>query len=492
MDLSPTEIRTVVIGAMLALFLAALDQTVVATALPSIAKDLGGFALISWIVTAYLLTATCVTPLVGKLSDLYGRRVVLRICLGVFILGSVLCALAPSMILLILARAVQGVGGGGLMTMAQTIIGDVVSPRERGRYAGYFSIVWGSSSVLGPTIGGVVTDQIGWPWIFWINLPLGLLALVISDHALRKLPVAGRRSSLEFAGIVLLCAATIALLLIFSLGGHRLAWGSPQILILAVAALALAASFVWQQRQSPEPIFPSRFFRDGVTAPVLASIFVVYGSYLAVAVLAPSYFQVALGSSVSEAGLLMIPFMLSSTLTANLAGQYSRRSGRYKPPPLIGLPVAALSLAVLPLIAERLSAFGIAMVLMVTGLGLGPIFPCTTVAAQNAVERRDLGAITGAVGFARALGGAVGVGAATALVLGLASSLLTHAGHIASLEDLARRQLPPAARADAATAFEFMFAATAFMLLLAWALFLKVEQRPLSHRTASAPAPEMD
>jgi EmrB/QacA subfamily drug resistance transporter len=348
MDLSPTEIRTVVIGAMLALFLAALDQTVVATALPSIAKDLGGFALISWIVTAYLLTATCVTPLVGKLSDLYGRRVVLRICLGVFILGSVLCALAPSMILLILARAVQGVGGGGLMTMAQTIIGDVVSPRERGRYAGYFSIVWGSSSVLGPTIGGVVTDQIGWPWIFWINLPLGLLALVISDHALRKLPVAGRRSTLEFAGIVLLCAATIALLLIFSLGGHRLAWGSPQILILAVAALALAASFVWQQRQSPEPIFPSRFFRDGVTAPVLASIFVVYGSYLAVAVLAPSYFQVALGSSVSEAGLLMIPFMLSSTLTANLAGQYSRRSGRYKPPPLIGLPVAALSLAVLP------------------------------------------------------------------------------------------------------------------------------------------------
>jgi EmrB/QacA subfamily drug resistance transporter len=384
MDLSPTEIRTVVIGAMLALFLAALDQTVVATALPSIAKDLGGFALISWIVTAYLLTATCVTPLVGKLSDLYGRRVVLRICLGVFILGSVLCALAPSMILLILARAVQGVGGGGLMTMAQTIIGDVVSPRERGRYAGYFSIVWGSSSVLGPTIGGVVTDQIGWPWIFWINLPLGLLALVISDHALRKLPVAGRRSTLEFAGIVLLCAATIALLLIFSLGGHRLAWGSPQILILAVAALALAASFVWQQRQSPEPIFPSRFFRDGVTAPVLASIFVVYGSYLAVAVLAPSYFQVALGSSVSEAGLLMIPFMLSSTLTANLAGQYSRRSGRYKPPPLIGLPVAALSLAVLPLIAERLSAFGIATVLMVTGLGLGPIFPCTTVAAQNA------------------------------------------------------------------------------------------------------------
>src|SRR6185503_2997536 len=197
-----------------------------------------------------------------------------------------------------------------------------------------------------------------------------------------------------------------------SLGGHRLAWGSPQILILAVAALALAASFVWQQRQSPEPIFPSRFFRDGVTAPVLASIFVVYGSYLAVAVLAPSYFQVALGSDVGEAGLLMIPFMLSSTLTANFAGRYSHRTGRYKLPPLVGLPIAALSLGVLPLVAGSLPAFGIAMILMVAGLGLGPIFPCTMVAAQNAVERQDIGAITGAMGFARALGGAIGVGAA--------------------------------------------------------------------------------
>lgn len=486
MNLSPAEIRTVVIGAMLALFLAALDQTVVATALPSIAKDLGGFALISWIVTSYLLTATCVTPLVGKISDVYGRRIVLRICLAVFILGSVLCALAPSMMLLILARAVQGLGGGGLMTMAQTIIGDVVSPRERGRYAGYFSIVWGASSVLGPTIGGVVTDQIGWPWIFWINLPLGLLALFVSDRALRKLPVAGRRSGLEFAGIVLLCTATIGLLLIFSLIGNRLSWTSAEILFLAAATIALGAGFAWQQRGSLEPIFPSRFFRDSVTAPVLASIFIVYGSYLAVAVLAPSYFQVALASSVSEAGLLMIPFMLSSTLTANLAGQYSRRTGRYKQPPLIGLPVAALSLGVLPFIAGSLSALGVAMVLMVTGLGLGPIFPCTTVAAQNAVERRDLGAITGAVGFARALGGAVGVGAATALVLGLASSLLTHAGHIASIEDLTRRQLAPAARAAAASAFEVTFAATAFMLLLALALFFKVEDRPLSHRTAPA------
>jgi EmrB/QacA subfamily drug resistance transporter len=486
MNLSPAEIRTVVIGAMLALFLAALDQTVIAAALPTIAQDFHDFTLISWIVTSYLLTATCVTPLVGKLSDLKGRRSVLRICLGVFIIGSVLCALAPSMILLIFARAVQGVGGGGLMIMAQTIIGDVVSPRERGRYAGYFSIVWGSSSVLGPTIGGLVTEQVGWPWIFWINVPLGLLALVISDRALRKLLVPGRRTRLEFTGVLLLCGATIALLLIFTLGGSRLSWTAPQILVLAGATLVLGAGFAWQQRYSAEAIFPSRFFRDSVTAPVLASIFVVYGCYLAVAVLAPSYFQIALGSSVSEAGLLMIPFMLSSTLTANFAGRYTHRTGSYKLPPLIGLPITAISLGVLPLFSNSLSALGVAMVLMVAGLGLGPIFPCTMVAAQNAVERQDLGAITGAIGFARALGGAVGVGAATALVLGLASSLLAQAGHITSLEDLASQQLSSMVRSRVASAFELLFVATALLLLIAFVLFFKVENRPLSHPTEPA------
>ena len=203
------------------------------------------------------------TPLVGKLSDLKGRRSVLRMCLAVFILGSVLCALAPNMILLILARAVQGVGGGGLMIMAQTIIGDVVSPRERGRYAGYFTIVWGTSSVLGPTIGGLVTEQVGWPWIFWINLPLGLLALLISDRALRSCPIPGRRSRLELAGVALLSGATIALLLIFSLGGTHIPWTSSRIILLASSTLALGAGFAWQQRGSAEAIFPPRFFRDG-------------------------------------------------------------------------------------------------------------------------------------------------------------------------------------------------------------------------------------
>src|SRR6266446_5259895 len=234
MNLAPSEVRIIVAGAMLAMFLSALDQTIVATALPPIARDLGNFALISWVVTAYLLTSTCVTPIVGKLSDLYGRRMVLGACLIIFMVGSALCALAPGMIPLILARGLQGLGGGGLITMGQTIIADVVSPRERGRYAGYFAMVWGSASVLGPTIGGIVTQYYGWPWIFWINLPLGLAALLIADRALRKLTVDHHRSRVDGAGIGLLCGTTIAFLMVLSLGGKRLPWTSSGMIALAV------------------------------------------------------------------------------------------------------------------------------------------------------------------------------------------------------------------------------------------------------------------
>src|SRR5215472_14089407 len=199
---------------MLALFLAALDQTVVSTALPAIARDLGDFALISWIVTAYLLTSTCVTPIFGKLSDLYGRRVALRACLALFMLGSALCAIATDMIELALARGLQGIGGGAIMTLTLTIIGDVVSPRERGRYQGYFSIVWAGSAILGPMLGGIMTERLGWPSIFWINLPLGLLALLVCDRVLRKLPLEPSRGRIEYGNALLLSTATVALLLV--------------------------------------------------------------------------------------------------------------------------------------------------------------------------------------------------------------------------------------------------------------------------------------
>jgi EmrB/QacA subfamily drug resistance transporter len=489
MSLTPADVRVIIIGAMLALFLAALDQTIVATALPPIAHSLGNFALISWVVTAYLLTSTCVTPIVGKVSDLYGRRLTLRVCLVIFILGSALCALAPAMVPLILARALQGIGGGGLITLAQIIVADVVSPRERGRYSGYFSAVWGTSSVLGPTLGGLLTQHYGWPWIFWINLPIGLLALLVSDRALRKLPVDHRRSPIDYASILLLSGATSALLLVLSLGGKRLPWASAPILALGAGVVLLTGLFILQQMRSAEPILPTNLLADRVIQPVLLSIFIIYGSFLAIAVLAPIYFQVALGSSVSEAGFLMIPLLFSSIVTANLAGLYSRRTGRYKRPPMIGLPLSVLATALVGLLATHLSTTVASALLMLFGLGLGPIFPCTIVAAQNAVERRHLGAISGAVGFARALGGAILVAAASALVLGLAAAALTQGGPVSSLEDLTQHSLPPEARNAVARAFGIMFGALSASLLLGAAIFARVEDRTLSDRPAVASAP---
>ena len=263
--LSPSDVRAIVIGALLALFLSALDQTIVATALPPIAADLGGFTLISWVVTAYLLTSTCVTPIVGKLSDLYGRRLILNVSLILFMLGSAFCALAPSMPLLILFRALQGLGGGGLLTVGQTVIADVVSPRERGRYAGHFAVVWGSASILGPTAGGLLTQYYGWPWIFWINIPFGLLALLIADRALRKLPTELHRSRIDLWGVAVLSVGTIAFLMLLS---WRQDDSLDRALTMALAAVALIAGtlFARSQTRAAEPILPPRFLKDGSSA----------------------------------------------------------------------------------------------------------------------------------------------------------------------------------------------------------------------------------
>jgi EmrB/QacA subfamily drug resistance transporter len=490
--LSPRDIRFVISGAMLAMFLAALDQTIVAPALPPIARDLGDFALISWIVTAYLLTSTCVTPVVGKLSDLYGRRSVLAACLLIFMASSVLCALAPSMTWLIVGRALQGIGGGGLIPLAHTIIADVVAPRERGRYAGYFSVVWAGAAVLGPVLGGLLTEQYGWACIFWINLPLCAVALVIADRALRRLPVEGRRARIDYTSGALLTVATVALLLMLSLGGKGHAWLAPEMLGAAAVALVLGGLFVRLQTRAAEPILPPRFLADGVIRPVLAASFLVYGCYLAVVVLTPIYMQVALGRPVSETGLLMIPLILASTITANYAGRHSQRSGRYKPSLLVGLPVSILALALLAVLAARLSPWLASALLMAVGAGLGPTFPASTVAVQNAVERHDLGTVSGALAFARSLGAAILVAVASAVVLGLAASALPDAGPASSLEDLARQDLPEAARVAASHAFGVAFGLLGAALLAALAILARVEERPLGTRSGIDRAPAAD
>jgi EmrB/QacA subfamily drug resistance transporter len=482
MSLTQSEVRTIVIGALLAMFLSALDQTIVATALPSIGRELGDFELISWVVTVYLLTSTCATPILGKLSDLYGRRPLLLICLFVFLGASVLCALSTSMVMLIAARAVQGLGGGGLLTLAQTVIADVVAPRDRGRYAAYFATVWAGSALIGPTLGGVLTEYVGWPWIFWVNLPLGALALVTVDRALRKLPVRRVRAPIDFASIGLLTFGTTALLLGLSWGGTTFPWLSLPI----VAALAAAALGGWlffrRQARADEPILPPRFLGDTVVGPVLAAVFLAFGGYLVLAVLAPTYLQVALRAPVGEVGLMMIPLMLSTTITASLSGRYVTRTGTYRRPPLIGLPVAIAALLALAAVAEHATPLIASGLLMIAGFGVGPIFPASMVAAQNAVTGRDLGAVTGAIGFSRALGGAILIAAASALVLGLIVAWVPSVGTVSGLEDLVRRPVTDTERTDVARAFAIMFAGVAGVFALSLAIYARVAHRPLRER----------
>ena len=484
---TPREVSAVIWGALLAMSLAALDQTIIATAMPAMARDLGHVALLSWIVSAYLLTSTCVTPIVGKLSDLYGRRRMLMGALAVFMAGSALCALSSSMVALILSRALQGVGGGSLITLGQAVIGDVVTPRERARYSGYFSVVFSAASVLGPTLGGFLSQYWGWPWIFWINLPLALTALFIVDRALRKLPVSHRRLPIDYAGITALSGATVALLSVVTLGGHQIAWSSPGTLALAAAAVVLASLFIWIQWRAQDPVLPPRFMTDAVMKPLLLASFVIIGTFISTTVLAPIYFQVALGLPASESGVLIIPMLVSGSITSIFASRYSTRTGRYKRPPLISLPIAIAALVVMALMATHLTPWIAAVILTVIGAGIGPTYPATSVAALNAVAPRDMGAASGAVVFARALGSAIMIAVASALVLALAAEALPDGG-ANGLEGLVQTSLGGDARQTIAQAFGVMFGAAAASLCIGLALFARIEDRELRDKPHAAPA----
>jgi len=475
--LSHAEIRAVIWGAMLALFLSALDQTIVATALPAIARDLGDIQLIGWVVTAYLLTSTSATPILGKLSDQLGRRVVTHLCLATFLVGSVLCALAPDMLTLVLARALQGIGGGGLITMSQALVADVVSPRERGRYSGIISGVWAAAAVLGPTLGGFLTQYISWHWIFWINLPLGLVAFLVIDRQLRRLQLNRRKARIDYPAIGLFVVVTTAFLLALSWAGIPGRLWSAETLVAFAIFLAGGTVLLFHQRVAAEPIIPPRFLADRVVGPLLAAIFLVFGSYLGAVVLMPTYLQVALGASPDQTGLLMIPMMVSGTFSAWRAGVWASKTGRYKGPPLFSIPFSVAAMLALGFLSTELTPFEAAMLFMLMGLGLGPIFPMTMIAAQNAVQRHDLGAVSGSVGFSRALGGAVFTAAASALVLGLLARRLE--GHLESLDELTQRSLGAVERLAVAETFAVLFYATAGALALGLLLFARVEVREL-------------
>ncbi len=478
--LAPRDLSLIISGAMIAIFLAALDQTIVATALPSIVRDLGDVASLSWVVTAYLVTSICATAIAGKLSDVYGRRRLMLAALVIFIAASILCALAQSMTGLIAARALKGIGGGALMTLAQTVIADVVSPRERGRYAAHFSGMWALASLLGPTLGGLITEYLSWHWIFWMNLPLGLVALVTVDGVLRKLPVRRTASRIDAPSMILLPVATTAALLALSWGGVTYAWVSLQVGGALILAIVVGWSFWRRQLRLDEPIFAPAFLHDAVVGRVLPAMFFAFATYLALAVTMPVFLKLVLQLSPGDIGLLMIPFTFSTTITAYLAGRYVRRTGDYRRPPLLGFPLAIFGALGFALLASHVGAWATGILLLIIGLGVGPMFPISVVAVQNAVKIRDIGAVTGALGYVRSLGGAVGAAAAMALVL----TLVAGSGQIHGLDDLMRIRLGDADRLLVAGAFRWLFLALACALGLAMAAYSRVELRPLREHPA--------
>ena len=468
------EVVRILVPLMLSMFLGALDQTIVATALPSMARDLGNVELLGWVISAYLLSMVAATPIVGKLSDLHGRRVVLRACITVFAASSLLCALVTSMPGLILGRLIQGIGGAGLITIAQATIADIVAPRERGRYVGYISAVWASAGLIGPLLGGILTEYLSWRWVFLINLPLGALVLLLSEKRLANLVRSHSGGRIAYADVGLFAVGTTGLLLGLTWGGVTFPWASVPVWACFGTAMVFGIAFAVRQSRVVEPIIAPWFMRDRVTAPLFVVAFIIYGLYFAIAVLVPTYFQLGLNQAPTRAGAFLVPVLLSNSVLAFWSGRYVARTGKYRLPPLLGLPLVILALTVLGLFATQLTLVGAVILLIVAGLGVGPILPIINVVAQNAAPSDQMGSVTGAVAFFRMLGG-------TVLTAGGTAMIMSHVHVDASLVQLASesQQMSAATRMAFRGAFGELFLTGAGAATIALVLFLMIEQRPL-------------
>jgi EmrB/QacA subfamily drug resistance transporter len=395
-------------GLMLGMLLASLDQTIVSTALPTIVRDLGGAAHLSWVVTAYMLASTVTTPMWGKIGDLIGRKILFLLAIVVFLVGSVFCGTAQNMVELVLYRAIQGLGGGGLMVLSQAIIGDVVSPRERGKYQGAFGAVFGVSSVAGPLLGGFFVDKLSWRWVFYVNIPIGIVALIVVAVVLPKTK-AVERPTIDYAGIALLAGAATCIVLVTSFAGSVWAWDSWQVVAAIVGFVILVAGFILVEQRVREPVMPLRLFRNSVFATSSIIGFVVGFAMFGAITFLPLYMQRVQGASATESGLRLLPLMAGLLLTSLASGQIISRTGRYKLFPILGCGCFTVGLFLLSRMDEHTGVAASSVYMFVLGVGLGMVMQVLVLAVQNAVEYRDLGTATSAATFFRTIGSCIGV-----------------------------------------------------------------------------------
>ncbi|MGC5531882.1 DHA2 family efflux MFS transporter permease subunit [Streptomyces sp. SR-10] len=399
----------VAIGALLlGMLLAALDQTIVSTALPTIVSELGGLDHLSWVVTAYLLAATAATPLWGKLGDQYGRKKLFQTAIVIFLIGSALCGVAQNMPQLIGFRALQGLGGGGLMVLSMAIVGDLVAPRERGKYQGLFGAVFGVTSVLGPLLGGFFTEHLSWRWVFYINLPIGVVALVVIAAVLH-IPVRREKHTIDYLGTFLIASVATGLVLVASLGGTTWAWSSPQIIGLAVLAVVLLVAFIAVERRAVEPVLPLKLFRMRTFALVAVISFVIGFAMFGAMTYLPTFLQVVHDITPTMSGVHMLPMVFGLLITSTGSGQIVSRTGRWKVFPILGTAITAVGLLLLHQLDENSSTWLMSAYFFVFGAGLGLVMQVLVLVAQNSVSYQDLGVATSGVTFFRSIGSAFGV-----------------------------------------------------------------------------------
>ena len=417
--LTPGEFRAATAAMMMTILLAALDQTIVSVAVPTIARQLGGFEWMAWVISGYLIASTVVTPLYGRLSDLIGRRRVMTIAILIFLFASVACAMAQTLPQLVIARVLQGAGGGGLIATAQSVIADIVPLRERGRYQSYISIVWAAASMLGPVVGGVLTEYLSWPWIFWINLPVGVLALGLVRSSLRALPTRppseGRVPRIDGVGAVLLLSGLTAFLVPITRVGQGTPWGDAWNLIGWAMAGALLVVFVMQERRHPDAIVPMGLFANRTVVACFAMLFICFFNFIALSVLVPLRVQLGAGFTAADAGLHLLPMTLAIPFAAFVSGRWLQRTGRVLPLQRTG--VLLVPIALLTVGFTEATGLVPAIALVLVGIGMGLQMPTTLITVQQSVPRDQIGTVTALTSFFRLLGGAIGIAVLSSVVL---------------------------------------------------------------------------